>query len=150
MSTAITRPDAACTTVVRAATVKPTAALYWTSIAMAVAAAAALTAFVPGVLRGTAVMNGSASATALAVLFVAVPTLVAATPFNSLFLIYVATFTLGFCTLVGLLRAVETELFASGIAAKVPARALAVYLAVIAGLNAAAGLAVVVHLGGSW
>jgi hypothetical protein len=39
------------------------------------AAAAAATFFVPGILRGTAVMNGSARGTALVMLLVAVPTL---------------------------------------------------------------------------
>lgn len=41
------------------------------------ATASICTAFVPGVLRGTAVMNGSARGTALVLLFVAVPLLVA-------------------------------------------------------------------------
>lgn len=178
MSTAIATPRAAGETRARAAVVKPTAALYGTSTAMAAvaAAAAALTAFVPGVLRGTAVMNGSARGTALAVLFVAVPSLVVAmfrvsrgavrpaiswlgatafvlynsvlflfaTPFNSLFLIYVATFALGFWTLVLLLRAFDVESFGSRIASSVPARGLAVYMAAIAVLNAAAWLAVVI------
>jgi len=39
--------------------------------------AAAVTFFVPGILRGTAVMNGSAHGTALVMLLVAVPTLLA-------------------------------------------------------------------------
>jgi len=47
------------------------------SVALGVvsALAAAATAFIPGVLSGTAVMNGSARGTALVVLFVAVPAL---------------------------------------------------------------------------
>jgi hypothetical protein len=178
MSTAIATPHAARATAARSAVVKPTAALYRTSIALAsvAAAAAALTAFAPGVLRGTAVMNGSARGTALAVLFVAVPSLsvaifrvsqgavrpaiswlgatafilynsvlfLFATPFNSLFLMYVATFALAFWTMVLLLRAMDVESFASRIATRVPARALAVFLAVIAVLNAAAWLVVVI------
>jgi hypothetical protein len=178
VSTAIATPRPARATEARSEVVRPTAALYWTSIGLAsvAAVAAALTAFVPGVLRGTAVMNGSARGTALAVLFVAVPSLVVtifrvsrgavrpaiswlgatafilynsvlflfATPFNSLFLIYVATFALAFWTLVLLLRAIDVESFASRIAAKVPARGTAVYLAVIAVLNAAAWQAVVI------
>lgn len=47
-------------------------------LAVVAAAAAAATAFLPGVLRGTAVMNGSARGTAVVVLFVAVPVLVVA------------------------------------------------------------------------
>jgi hypothetical protein len=178
MSTAIAIPQAARAAGARPAVVKPTALLYWTSVGLAsvAAAAAALTAFVPGVLRGTAVMNGSARGTAIAVLFLAVPSLVVgifgvgrgavrpaigwlgatafvvynsvlflfATPFNSLFLIYVATFALGFWTLVLLLRAWDVESFASRIATRVPARGLGLYLAVIAVLNAAAWLAVVI------
>ena len=56
----------------------PTAsAAFWVSVALtAIAAtAAAATLFGDGVLRGTAVMNGSARGTALVALFVAVPTL---------------------------------------------------------------------------
>jgi hypothetical protein len=178
MATAIATPRAHRATAAMSGVVKPTAALYRTSIALAsvAAAAAALTAFAPGVLRGTAVMNGSARGTALAVLVVAVPSLsiaifrvsrgavrpaiswlgaaafilynsvlfLFATPFNSLFLLYVAAFALAFWTLVLLLRAMDVESFASRIATRVPARGLAVYLAVIALINAVAWLAVVV------
>jgi hypothetical protein len=178
VSTAIATPRPARATEARSEVVRPTAALYWTSIALAsvAAAAAALTAFVPGVLRGTAVMNGSARGTAFVLLFVAVPALVVgilrvsrgavrpaiawlggtafilynsvlflfATPFNSLFLTYAATFALGFWTLLLLLRAIDVESFASRIATRVPARGLAVYLAVVAALNAAAWLADVI------
>lgn len=160
------------------AVVRPTAALYWVSVGLVLVAAAAgaLTGFVPGVLRGTAVMNGSARGTALVVLFVAVPSLVVAilrvsggavrpaivwlgatafilynsvlflfaTPFNSLFLIYVATFALAFWTLVVLLRALDIESLASRVASRVPARGLAAYMAVVAVLNAAAWLAAVI------
>jgi hypothetical protein len=178
VSTAMTTPRPARATEARSEVVRPTAALYWTSIGLAsvAAAAAAFTAFVPGVLRGTEVMNGSARGTALAVLFVAVPTFVVgifrvsrgavrpaisslgatafivynsvlflfATPFNSLFLIYAATFALAFWTLVLLLRAIDVESLASRIATRVPAPGIAVYLAVIAVLNAAAWLGVVI------
>jgi len=178
MSTAIASSAVARAVQARGPVVRPTAALYRTSVALAAVAAgaAALTAFVPGVLRGTAVMNGSARGTGLAVLFVAFPCLVAsifgvsrgavrpaiswlgaaafilynsvlflfATPFNSLFLIYVGTFALAFWTLVLLLRAVDVESFASRVATRVPARGLAAYLAVIAVLIAAAWLAVVI------
>jgi hypothetical protein len=178
MSTTIAPPRAAGATEPAGTVFRPTAALYRTSIALGLVAAvaAALTAFVPGVLRGTAAMNGSGRGTALAVLFVAVPSLAIAifrvsrgavrpaisrlgatafilynsvlflfaTPFNSLFLIYVATFALGFWTAVWLLRAIDVEAFASRIATRVPARGLAVYLAVVAVLNAAAWLEVVI------
>ena len=52
-------------------------AAYWLSAALAVAAAASslLTFTVPAVLRGTAVMNGSARGTALVVLLAGVPAL---------------------------------------------------------------------------
>lgn len=50
---------------------------YWLSgtLALVTAAAAAGTFFIPGVLRGPAVMNGSARGTALVVLVVAIPAL---------------------------------------------------------------------------
>lgn len=53
-------------------------ASYWVSAPLAAisATAAAFTFFAPGLLRGPAVMNGSARGTALVVLFVAVPALV--------------------------------------------------------------------------
>ena len=53
-------------------------ASYWVSASLAAVAAtaAAFTFFAPGLLRGPAVMNGSARGTALVVLFVAVPALV--------------------------------------------------------------------------
>jgi hypothetical protein len=98
------------------------------------ALAAAGTAFIPDVLSGTAVMNGSAHGTALVVLFVAVPVLAGsvraahrgsirglavwvgvvgyltynavmfcfATPFNRLFLLYVAMLSLSIFLLAGL------------------------------------------------
>ena len=55
----------------------PGGAAYWLSAALAVAAAASslLTFTVPAVLRGTAVMNGSARGTALVVLLAGVPAL---------------------------------------------------------------------------
>lgn len=55
----------------------PGGAAYWLSAALGVAAAASslLTFTVPAVLRGTAVMNGSARGTALVVLLAGIPTL---------------------------------------------------------------------------
>jgi hypothetical protein len=133
-------------------------ALYWTSAALVAfaAMAAGLTLFVPGILRGTAVMNGSARGTAMVALLIAIPLLVAsmafasrserawitwigaagfleynavlfllATPFNSLFLLYVAMFGLGFWTIVLLLRTTDVEGFAARHGARIPARPLA-------------------------
>ena len=148
---------------------------YWTSIALGAvaAAAAALTFFVPGILNGTPVMNGSARGTALVALLVALPVLAAsrwlasrgserariswlgaagfleynavlfllATPFNSLFLLYVAMFGLGFWTIVLVLRALDVEAFAGKHASAIPARPLAAYIGAIAVLNAAAWFA---------
>ena len=56
------------------------ASTYWVSAALAgvASAAAAGTVLIPGVLRGPAVMNGSARGTALVVLLVAVPVLLLA------------------------------------------------------------------------
>jgi hypothetical protein len=153
----------------------------WTSVvsgaAVAVSAlASALTLFVPGVLRGAAVMNGSGRGTAAVVLFVAVPILATSmyavargsvrpvitwlgatayllynsvlflflTPFNRLFLLYVAMFVLCFWTVVMVFRSIDVAAFARRYSSALPARAIAVYLAAIAGLNALAWLANVV------
>jgi hypothetical protein len=143
---------------------------YWLSGSLgAVAAiAAAVTFFVPGVLRGTAVMNGSARGTALVVLFVAVPTLLLAmfavtrgsargaivwlgavgyiaynsvlflfaTPFNNLFLFYVAMLSLSLWSLVAALRAIDVRSFAIRFSPRLPARAIAAYAVAVAVLNA--------------
>jgi hypothetical protein len=63
-----------------------------------------------------------------------------ATPWNSLFLLYVAMFALSFWTLVLLLRAIDVPAFARHFSPRMPAHALAAYLGVIAALNAAAWL----------
>jgi hypothetical protein len=61
----------------RSRVIGPGGTAYWLSAGLAVAAAAGslLTFAVPAVLRGTAVMNGSARGTALVVLLAGVPTL---------------------------------------------------------------------------
>ena len=162
----------------RISVVPALSAPYWTSIALtAVAAtAAAFTFFMPGLLNGTPVMNGSARGTALVTLFIAIPILVAsmvlaargaarpaitwlgavafiqynsvlfllATPFNSLFLLYVAMFALGFWSLLLLLRAIDVTSFRRRFGVAFPRRALAAYLAVVGILNAAAWLAGVI------
>ena len=67
-----------------------------------------------------------------------------ATPWNSLFLLYVAMFSLGFWTLVLLLRAIDVPAFANRFSRRLPTRALAAYLLVIAVLNAVAWLSDVI------
>ena len=64
----------------RARVIGPAGLAYWLSAALAVVAAAAslLTFTIPAVLRGTAVMNGSARGTALVVLLAGVPVLACA------------------------------------------------------------------------
>jgi hypothetical protein len=148
---------------------------YAVSSALAVVAAisGAATFFIPGVLRGTPVMNGSARGTALVVLVVAVPILVVsmwlvtrgavrplitwlgaatyllynavlfliATPFNALFLFYVALFGLSLWTVVLLLHELDMDDFARRFSPRFPVRMLAAYLGGIAVLNALAWLA---------
>ena len=132
--------------------------------------AAAPTWLVDGVLTGPAAMNGSARGTAVVVLLVAVPLLVVATfrdglaaravavgatayllynavlfcfatPFNRLFLLYVAMLGLAAATLLVLLM--HTDLTRLDGRA-VPARAVAAYLWVVVVLNALAWLAKIV------
>ena len=62
------------------------------------------------------------------------------TPFNQLFLLYVAMFALSFWNLVAVLRAMDVPAFARRYGSRFPARAIAVVLAVIATLNALAWL----------
>ena len=142
-------------------------------LAAVAAAGAAATFFIPGVLHGTAVMNGSARGTALVVLVAAVPVLVVsmvlaargdaravitwlgaatyllynsvlfliATPFNALFLLYVAMFALSLWALILELEAIDVPAFARRFSSRLPARALAAFLGGIAVLNAIAWLA---------
>jgi hypothetical protein len=63
-----------------------------------------------------------------------------ATPWNSLFLLYVAMFAFSFWTLVLLLRALDVPVFGLRFSPRLPARVLATYLIAIAVLNAAAWL----------
>jgi len=139
-------------------------------------AASGLTLFVDRVLRGPAVMNGSARGTALVVLVVAVPILVGSmfgvarggtwpviswlgagayllynsilflfmTPFNQLFLLYVAMFAFSFWTLVTLLSAINVQGFGTRYTPAFPVRAIAAYIAVIAALNGLAWLVKVI------
>jgi len=142
---------------------------YWLSGSLAVvgAIAAAATALVPGVLRGTAVMNGSARGTALVVLVIAVPALAIAmwfaargsvraqivwlgavgyilynstlflfaTPFNQLFLLYVAMMSLAIWSTAMVIRDVGIESFRERFSPSLPVRPIAVYLLAIVALN---------------
>lgn len=136
-----------------------------TVLAVVAAFAAAGTAFIPDVLSGTAVMNGSARGTALVVLLVAVPVLAGsmraacrgstrglamwvgtvayltynaimfcvATPFNSLFPLYVAMLSLSIFLLAGL--AVHACAVGRELAFRRSPRWVAVYICVVVGLN---------------
>lgn len=147
---------------------------YWLSgaLALATAAAAAATFFIPGVLRGPAVMNGSARGTALVVLVVAIPALLLSmraaaagsvralivwlgaiayiayqavlftfeTPFNQLFLLYLAMFSLSFWSVFTVLRQLDLESLPARFSSKLPVRGLATYALIIVVLNALAWL----------
>jgi hypothetical protein len=63
-----------------------------------------------------------------------------ATPFNSLFLLYVATFSLALWSLVAVLRVVDVAALGARIAPGVPRRSIAAFVWVLVGLNAAAWL----------
>jgi hypothetical protein len=147
---------------------------YWLSGALALVAAAATAAtfIIPGVLRGPAVMNGSARGTALVVLVVAIPALLLsmraaaagsvralivwtgaiayiayqavlflfATPFNQLFLLYLAMFTFSFWSVVSILRQVDLESLRARFSPQLPVHGLATYALIIVVLNALAWL----------
>lgn len=63
-----------------------------------------------------------------------------ATPFNRLFLLYVATFSLALWSLVSVLRVVDVAALGARIAPGVPRRAIAVLAWILVALNAAAWL----------
>ncbi len=151
--------------------------VYALSLALAVVGgfAAALTYFVPGLLQGPAVTNGNAQGTALVMLALATPTLLAAmwfahsgswrarywwlgsafylaynaflllflTPFNSLFLIYVATQSLALFSIFALVIA-SRDIPDRQHLETMPVRGLAVFVWVIVALNALAWLRIVV------
>jgi hypothetical protein len=141
---------------------------YWLSGALALmtALAAAATFFIPGVLRGPAVMNGSARGTALVILVLGVPALLIAwsaangsvralivwlgviaylsynavmfafaTPFNQLFLLYVAMFSLCFWSATSILHQVDVEALRARFSPRLPVRGLAAYALAIVALN---------------
>jgi len=145
--------------------------LSW-ALAVAALAAALPTVLLDGFLHGPPAMNGSARGTALVMLVLGVPMLLAgqagtrrgwspalpvwlgaisyllyngfmllfATPFNSLFLLYVATFSLALWSLVAVLRVVDVAALGARIAPGVPRRSIAVFGWVLVSLNAAAWL----------
>ena len=143
----------------------------WLSFWLAAAATvgAGLTVVAPGVLHGTAAMNGSARGTAAVMLVVGVPTLLAvtlvgrpdhvrlgvlayltyncvlllfATPFNELFLIYVAMLGLALAALVA--HAVRIVPAATGRPGRRIAGLVAGYLGLVAIGNAVAWLVAIV------
>ena len=67
-----------------------------------------------------------------------------ATPFNSVFPLYVAMFALGFWTLVVLLRSIDVESFRARFRSDLTAKLLAAYVGSVAVLNALAWLAGVI------
>lgn len=67
-----------------------------------------------------------------------------ATPFNSLFLLYVAMLSLGFWSAVVLVRQIDATAFSARFDGRLPARAIAIYTVVLAALNAAVWLRTIV------
>lgn len=151
--------------------------VYGLSIALAVVAAVAtaLTFFVPEILTGPAVTNGSARGTALVMLVAAIPALLISirmtaggswraplvwlgslgyllynsflllflTPFNSLFLLYVATFSLSLFSICALLRVFDVRAIAERFGG-IPVRGLAIYVWTVVFLNVVAWMRVIV------
>jgi hypothetical protein len=143
---------------------------YWLSgaLALVTALAVAATFFIPGVLRGPAVMNGSARGTALVILVLGLPALliamrwaakgsiralivwlgviaylsynavmfIFATPFNQLFLLYVAMFSLCFWSATSILHQVDVDALRASFSPRLPVGGLAAYALVIVVLNA--------------
>ena len=135
--------------------------------------AAAATFFVPGILRGPAVMNGSARGTALVLLLVAAPTvavsiarlsqgharaaitlvgglifiaynavvLIFDTPFNSLFLLYVAMLSLAVWSIVAVLVRTDITALRGSFGTRLPVVGIATYSLAVAGLNFLAWMA---------
>jgi hypothetical protein len=151
---------------------------YWLGGALASvsAVAAAATLFVPGILTGPAVMNGSARGTALVVLLVAVPTLLTAmwstargsvrallvwlgtagyliynaimfafaTPFNRLFLGYMAMLSLSIWTVIVVLYQLDLLAIRHHVLPSMPVRGIAIYVWLVVMLNLVAWLSGIV------
>ncbi|HEX6843844.1 MAG TPA: hypothetical protein VF235_01900 [Actinomycetota bacterium] len=158
--------------------VKPSVLSCRLAVALAVVTtvACALTFFLPDVLVGPDVMNGSARGTAIVVLLVTVPVLVVglartdrgsafglllvlgsvahvlyqsvlflfATPFNDLFLLYLAMFALALWTAIALVASVDLRAVRARIHAGVPARPIAIFVWAVVVLNAIAWLGTIV------
>jgi len=65
-------------------------------------------------------------------------------PFNSLFLIYAAMLSLGFWSVIVLMRQIDVPAFSARFDGRLPARAIAIYTAALAGLNALVWLRTIV------
>lgn len=145
----------------------PTAHRLTWALAAVTAAGCLPTAIDRGLLKGPAVMIGSARGTALVMLVVALPLLLGSallagrghvravlpwlgavaylaynavmlllgTPYNALFLCYVAIGSLSVWTAIALLHSLDVPAFAGRFGPQLPVRALAVYVWAIAGLN---------------
>ena len=143
------------------------------ALAVVATVAAGLTFWLPDILTGPAVMNGSARGTALVVLVIGVPALVVsmrpaargsvralaigmgavtylcynavmfafATPFNRLFLLYVAMLGLSVWALVGLVLHTDPSTIHTD---RLPARPVAIYIWVVVALNALVWLRTIV------
>jgi hypothetical protein len=169
MTSVLTRP-AVPPTAVRASVIPSRGAPFRLSgaLALVAATAAAMTFLVDGILTGPAVAVGNARGTALMILVLGVPVLVAsmaltargsvralfvwlgatayllynavmflfATPFNHLFLVYVAMLSLSLWTVVLLVPSIDRQLVASRFSPRLPARGIGAYLATLATLNA--------------
>ena len=133
-------------------------AAYWLSglLAATVVVTCLLTYLVPGVLRGTAGMTGSARGTALVMLLLGVPVLswlgaaafmlynsvmfLFATPFNRLFLFDVAMLALAAWSVGALVWQTDVAGLGSRFTARAPVRGVAVSVWVIVTLNSLAWL----------
>lgn len=149
--------------------IRPRGPVYGFSGALVVVslAAAALSFFVPDILGGPAVSQGNLRGTALVVMVLALPALVAATtlasrgsaralvvwyasvgfllyqsvlfvfgtPFNSLFLLYVAMLSLSVWSLVAWLRQTDLTVFGERFDPRLPARAIAAFAMALTALN---------------
>jgi hypothetical protein len=137
---------------------------------------AATSFFIPHVLGGPPVAQGNLRGTALVIMVLAIPVLVAAmfftrrgsaralvawlgalayisyqsvlflfaTPFNSLFLIYVAMLSLAFWSIVVMIQKMDLSGFSARFDDRLPARSIAIYAVVLAVLNAAAWLRAII------
>jgi hypothetical protein len=146
------------------------------ALAGVAATGSTVTFFLPGVLSGPDVMNGSARGTALVMLVVGLPVLLGAmllarrgsdravivllgtvgylaynavmllfaTPFNQLFLLYVATLSLALASVAAVCAHLDVRALAGRFAPDTPARGLALYIWVVVALNALAWLRVIV------